>query len=258
VKFKILLSLSFVCLICSATISAKEKRVVPTTNTTVSKTLLSNYEKNYANKSGLKKLKDDTLRLGSKAVPVLIQVMKNSKFPDKNRWIATMMLGKIMGKKSGPFIAKFLSHPSWVMRAVSLKTLLALGEKKYADLYAIALKDDSMIVRAQALDNISHLKLNKYAPNVWAMLYDKKNYHKSQKNLKRTHIVKTIITTIGDLQFKDAKDPLLKMIQKKKYDDIFFEMDIALQKILKVKSPKTSQELKRRYWKKFLIEQAVI
>ena len=73
-------------------------------------------------------IKRHTLKHRQKAVPVLIKVMKESKYPEQNRWQATMLLGQVMGKKSAPFIAKFIDHPHWMMRVASLKALLALKQ----------------------------------------------------------------------------------------------------------------------------------
>ncbi|MGB0454882.1 MAG: HEAT repeat domain-containing protein, partial [Bacteriovoracaceae bacterium] len=101
--------------------------------------LLANYSKTYKTKAGLEKLKRSTLRYSGKAVPALVQVMKESRFPEKNRWIATFLLGKIVGVKSAPFIAKFSNHPNWVMRLASLKTLLALRQTQYTSIYQKAL-----------------------------------------------------------------------------------------------------------------------
>jgi hypothetical protein len=56
-------------------------------------------------------IKRHALHHRSKCVPLLIKVMKDAKFPEQNRWQATMLLGQIMGKKSAPFIAKFSQHP---------------------------------------------------------------------------------------------------------------------------------------------------
>src|SRR3989339_895442 len=159
--------------------------------------------------------------------------MKWGKFADKNRWIATFLLGKIMGEKSAPFIAKFTEHPSWIMRMASLKTLLALNQEKYGDRYAALLKDNSFIVRLQALENIRHLNLANYSANVWAMLYDKKNYYasKDSKTSKRTNLIKEAIKVVGDLKFTKAQEALLKMSANKKYSDIFQEIDYSLEKI---------------------------
>ena len=104
-------------------------------------------------------IKRHTFKHRQKAVPVLVKVMKESKYPEQNRWQATMLLGQIMGKKSAPFIAKFIDHPHWMMRVASLKALLGLKQDTYHSVYAKALKDSSLIVRVQALDNISKMNI---------------------------------------------------------------------------------------------------
>ncbi|HLE11276.1 MAG: hypothetical protein A2504_03400 [Bdellovibrionales bacterium RIFOXYD12_FULL_39_22] len=224
------------------------------------KTLLRLYENNNPSKTQLLEIKKQSLELGGKAVPVLIEVMKSGKFADKNRWIATFLLGKIMGEKSAPFIAKFTEHPSWIMRMASLKTLLALNQEKYGDRYAALLKDNSFIVRLQALENIRHLNLANYSANVWAMLYDKKNYYasKDSKTSKRTNLIKEAIKVVGDLKFTKAQEALLKMSANKKYSDIFQEIDYSLEKITGKKSPAGNVEAKRIFWKNFGISNTVI
>lgn len=198
------------------------------------------------------KLKKDILKAGGKSVPSLVKVMKSDKFPDKNRWMATFLLGRIMGKKASPFIAKFVSHPNWILRMASLKTLLALKDERFPSIYAKALRDDSFIVRKQALESVKKLKLKKLGPHVWAMLYNKKNYYssKGKKKKKGTNLVKNAIKVVGDLKFEKAKTPLFKMIQKKKYKDIFPEMEYALSKITGEKIPKGKISFKKSFWKR--------
>ncbi|OUR98586.1 hypothetical protein A9Q84_04005 [Halobacteriovorax marinus] len=228
------------------------------TNKVITQSLLKKFSKK-STKADLIKLKKEVLSYNGKSVPALVEVMKNGKYPEKNRWVATFMLGKVMGKKSAPFISKFLKHPSWVMRMASLKTLLALKGREYGRKFSTALKDKSMIVRFQALDNIATLKLTDEAPFVWQMLYDKRNYYqpkgknKKIKNLKRTNIIKKVIVTVGELKFQKAKKPLLSMIKNRKYDDIFAEMDKSLAKITGRKSPAGSMKVKKRYWSKIAI-----
>jgi hypothetical protein len=189
--------------------------------------------------------------------------MKNGKYPDKNRWMATFLLGQIMGDKSAPFISKFFRHPSWVMRMASLKTMLVLKQNKYGAQYAMLLSDDSLIVRAQALENIRQLGITNLAPQVWTMLYDKKNYYRPSINgkeikSKRTNIIKSVITTVGELKFAQAKGPLLTMVQKERYNDIFPEMEIALSHITGKKSPANSDiKMKRLFWKKLSLDQNI-
>ncbi|WP_127718076.1 HEAT repeat domain-containing protein [Halobacteriovorax sp. HLS] len=250
-NIKILVSLLvFFSASCFASIDKQASQKVITAS------LLKKFSKD-SNKKELLALKKEVISYRGKSVPALVQVMKDGKYPEKNKWVATFLLGQVMGKKSAPYISKFLAHPSWVMRMASLKTLLALKGTEYKRSFSTALKDKSFIVRSQALDNISKLNLTSEAPFVWQMLYDKRNYYnpkakKGEKtaSLKRTNLIKKVITTVGDLKFEKAKKPLLSMIQKSKYEDIFKEMDTSLEKITGKKSPTGSVDIKKRYWSK--------
>jgi len=227
----------------------------------VKATLIKEYSRAGLTKKQIAKLRDQTMSHGPSAVPALIHVMKAKDFPDRNKWLATFLLGKIVGKKSAPFISRFIQHPNWVMRMASLKTLNALKADNYNGLYAYALKDKSMIVRGQALENIRSMNLQSMAPAVWAMLYDKQNYHLPKKKTgkaKRTNLIKKVIRTVGDLKFSKAKTPLLTMIQKKKYKDIFDEMDYALSKITGKVSPKGKTHIKKQFWKRYLMKETII
>ncbi len=212
--------------------------------------LLESFKKEERTNTYIGGLSKDVLKHGPKAVPALIEVMKHGKYPDRNRWLATFLLGKIMGDKSAPFLARFTEHPHWILRMASLKTLLALGQKSYGKLYSKMLNDDSLVVRSQALENIAQLQLAQYAPNVWAMLYDKRNYYQSKGMSKRSHLIEKVIKTVGDLSFDKAKDPLLKMITKKKYKDVYDSVEYALVKITGKNPPKGTPEVRRVFWER--------
>ena len=199
-------------------------------------------------KDDLNSLRKLILKSAGKSVPVLIEVMKSEKYPDKSRWMATFLLGRIMGPKAAPFISKFIKHPNWLLRVASLKTLLALKQGHYGADFAGALKDKSLIVRKQALDNITKLSLVEYAPHVWAMLYDKRNYYRNGK--KGGHLIKQAIKSIGKLKFEKARKPLLSMMQKDRYRSVFNEIDFSLSKIVGKKSPNGNLPIKRRFWKR--------
>ncbi|MBL7664939.1 MAG: HEAT repeat domain-containing protein [Bacteriovoracaceae bacterium] len=210
------------------------------------------------NASELKVLKEKVIHFSNKSVPTLIKAMKSDAYPEKNRWMATFLLGRIMGDKSSAFIARFAEHPNWVMRLASLKTLLALKQDKYKSIYVKSLSDKSLIVRVQALDNINHLKIKDASSHVWAMLYDKSNYSGQGKQLKRTNIIKEVIKTIGDLEFKKAEAPLLSMIQNKKYQDIHNEIDYSLSKIHGKKSPVGNLSKKQHFWSRIALNNKTI
>lgn len=226
-------------------------------NTRADAMLKKMFAKEYKSKQERGLIKAYALKKGGEAVSTLIEVMKTSSYPDDNRWMATFLLGQIMGKDAAPFIAKFIKHPKWFMRLASLKSLLVLKESNYKALYATALKDPSMIVRAQALDNITELGLSEMAPSVWSMLYDESNYAGSKKALVRTQMIRDVVMAVGHLKFKDAQPALLKMINNRDYSDIFTELDYALNKLTGKKSPKHSGA-KKIYWKKFAVSEQVI
>jgi HEAT repeat protein len=252
---KLIYVILFVAITCSAFVEAAIN------NSEIKNSLLQKYSQNYNDKIAMASLKKETLKHGGQSVEALVEVMKNGKYPDKNRWMATFLLGQIMGDKSAPFLSKFLKHPHWVLRMASLKTMLALKQKGYSHQYASLLKDDSFIVRAQALDNIRILKAEDAAPQVWAMLYDKKNYYQPTLNgktlkAKRSNIIKNVILTVGDLKFEKAKGPLIKMIQKDRYNDIFPEMDQSLMKITGLTSPKDTAK-KRIFWQRMALNTTI-
>lgn len=196
-------------------------------------------------------LKRNAFKHKQKAVPTLIKVMKENKYPLQNRWHATMFLAQIMGAKSGPFIAKFSEHPSWMMRLAALKALLGLKQSEYLSVYSKALKDPSLIVRIQALDNISKMNISKLAPDVWNMMYDQSNYAGEIGARKRTSIVGNVIRTLGDIKYEKAKLPLAKLIQKSKYHDLIDDLDYSLEKITGTTSP-NSLEQRKKFWSKIV------
>lgn len=216
------------------------------------------YKQNNPSKKFTEDLKKKTLEQKQDAVPTLINVMKKSEFPDSNRWIATYMLGKIMGTKSAPFIAKFAEHPNWMLRLASLKVLLHLNQKQYSDIYVKLLNDNSLIVRHQALQNIKEMQLKELAPHVWKMLFNKENYHGTKGSRVRGHIIKSVIKVVGDLEYKKAAKPMLKMISNKKYKDIFAELDYSLNKLTDKKSPKGSLSVKKHFWSREAIKTSKI
>lgn len=196
-------------------------------------------------------LKRHSMKHKGKAVPTLIKVMKESKYPDQNRWQATMLLAQIMGRKSAPFIARFSEHPNWMMRVASLKALLGLNQQEYLAVYSKALKDASLIVRVQALDNISKMRIKTLGPEVWNMMYDQSNYVGEAGKRKRTSIVRSVIRTLGDLQYEGAKKPMAMLIQKPKYQDLIDDLDYSLEKITGERSPNDVNQ-RRKFWSKIV------
>jgi HEAT repeat protein len=194
-------------------------------------TLLNSFKNPSHGKADIDKLKTQVLVYKNRSVPALIKVMKDGAYPEQNRWLATFMLGRIMGEKSAPFISKFVAHPHWMMRLAALKTLLLLKQKNYQRHYAQALKDQSLLVRYQALENVEKLKIKELGPSVWKMLYNKENYSGKDGKLKRASIMKNVIRTIGEIEFKEAQKPMQVMLKSKKFSDLHDDLKYSLAKL---------------------------
>lgn len=242
--------------ICSHSFSHSHSRISGDLRTsgdlTSTSKILAKFKREYKSRNELNKLQKETLKMGALAIPPLIEVMKSNKYPDPNRWMATFLLGRIAGHKSSPFIAKFLFHPNWVLRMASLKTLLALKETRYSADYASKLKDDSLLVRTQALENIRFLKINSYAPAVMEMLFQKQNYQLVNGKLIKTPLIRNVIRAVGDLGHKDAKSHLLSMIQKEDNMDVFEDIDYSLRKITGQTPTSTNKAARKTYWAKLI------
>jgi HEAT repeat protein len=212
--------------------------------------LVLEYKKDEVTPKHITDLKKRTLTAGNKAVPVLIEVMKSSSYPERKRWMATFMLTRIMGDKAAPFIARFTDHPHWMMRTAGLKSLLILKEKKYAPLYVKALNDPALIVRVQALDNIRTLGLNACADDVWRMMFNPGNYTGGPKGKKISNLIKSVIRTSGEFKHSKARKAFVSMINKDRYNAVFDDLDYALSKSFGVKSPTGNKNARRAFWNK--------
>ena len=219
----------------------------------LTKTLLELYKKKYPSKKGVAGLKKKTLQASNNAVPALIKVMKDGSYPIQNRWVATFLLGRIMGNKAAAFIAKFSKHPHWMMRMAAIKTLFIIKDHKYQNAYKLALFDESLIVRSQALEIVRKRKLKSLGPDVWKMIFQKSNYAGKKGKRRRTGIIKNVVKTLGDLEYKtpEVTKALVRMIKKDQYRDIFSEVDYALRKITGKNSPNGNILARREFWEKW-------
>jgi hypothetical protein len=210
--------------------------------------LLKQLQVNPRNKQQIEKVRKAALKMGGRSVPVLMSVMQNDAYPDRSRWVATFLIAQIMGKKSKKFLAKNISHPHWLIRMASLKSLQMLGAKEFQKSFETALFDNAMVVRSQALQTIERMQFKNSGAAVLRMLEDEKNYREIKGVQKRTSIVSKIIRVLGNLKFLKAKGTFLTLIKDQKNNDIFYQLNTSLEKITGLKAPKGSREQKRKFW----------
>lgn len=182
-------------------------------------------------KDDISKLKNLIKSDPKENVPVLFSVMKDDKMPEQSRWLATILIGKTLGKRSIDYLSKYTVHPEVILRLASLKSLLSLEAETKAGVFERALFDKSLLVRKQALEAVRKLKLERAESSLLNMLVDKKNYYLENKKLKRSPIIKDIIQTIGELKLKNSKKILQKLRNKASYQDLFPVLDFAISRM---------------------------
>ena len=189
------------------------------------------FNKKVIDKAHIERIKSLLNASPKKNIPVLFSVMKDKKQSEQSRWLATLLIGKALGKKSINYLSKFTSHPDVILRLASLKSLLSLEAKSKREVFEKALFDKSLLVRKEALRAVRLLRLKKSAPSLMKMLLDKNNYYVKNKKLKRSEIIKEVISTIGDLKYNNAKTMLLKLRSKNGYEDLYPSLDYALSRL---------------------------
>jgi hypothetical protein len=188
-------------------------------------------EKEKISKKQLNEIKNILKSYPKENVPILFEVMKNQKMSEQSRWLATMLVGKTLGKRSIDYLSKYAVHPEVILRLASLKSLLSLEAKDQSMVFKNALFDKSLLVRKQALEAVRKLRIDDAGPELIKMLVDRKNYFMKNKRLKRSPIIKNIIITIGALKIKKTKRLLVSMRKKAAYEDLFPSLDLAISRL---------------------------
>jgi hypothetical protein len=206
------------------------------------------FKKNQLSKIEREELKKSVLKVGPPAMTLLTKVLRENSYPDHSRWSACFFVGQLMGKKAQNYLVKFTEHPLWLLRVAALKTLLHIKADNVGPIYAKKLKDESYLVRVQALESIAYLKLDDHAKDIYQMLFDKKNYTLEKGKYKRSEIIKQALKTLGDFKYQPMAKGLVKMMKKESYKDLHSDIDSALTKITGLKSSGTNLEERKNFW----------
>ena len=160
-----------------------------------------------------------------------MSVISNKEFPDRSRWLSLILISKTMGRKSVPLLAKYLEHPNWMLRSAAIKSLKSLKVSDKNDLYRKLLKDKSYIIREQALDVISTLKIKSLKYDVLEMFGDKTNYIKTTNGLKASEVLKKVIKTLVALDTKESISLLRRLKKSQLASNIHNQIDLAIKQI---------------------------
>lgn len=116
-------------------------------------------------------------RYGSKAVGPLLQIARDEKTADPQRYVALMGAARLGGNASAPLLTPFLKSPSWMMRTASLRALSALKHPATSLEVLPLLRDPALVVRAEAVEAVRALKPAGAEEALAATALDPRNYH---------------------------------------------------------------------------------
>ncbi len=161
-----------------------------------------------------------------------LSVIRDNDFPDRSRWLSLVLVGKTMGTKSSDLMVKYLSHPNWMIRSAAVKSLKSLKIVYPIKEYRELLSDRSYVIREQALDTISVLKIYGLKMDVLKMLGDSSNYINTKSGMKPSEVVKKIISTLSSLKVKEAIPALRKLQSSSMGAGIRGDINQAIKKII--------------------------
>lgn len=144
-------------------------------------------------------------RYGTQAFFPLIEIVKNRKNSDPDRYIAVMSAAKLGGTESASALIPFLKDPSWMVRSATLKALTALGNPLSADATLPLLRDPALVVRVEAVEAVRVLKPRGAALALVNTLGDQGNFHGG----KALWVPQKALTALLSLQAREVAPQLL-------------------------------------------------
>lgn len=156
----------------------------------------------------------------SKSLPILLNLMKSEDATLQSKWKGLFWIGQLAGLEAEDYISKFAYHKDWNLRVAALKVLLALKSKKNISIYKDLIKDPSMIVRYQCLENLKLLKIKSLKEEVWSMMFDEQNYVKVDGKLKRGIIFQDILKTLAVIDQERTQKFIKKILSSNEYKDL--------------------------------------
>lgn len=152
---------------------------------------------------------------GSKATPALLQLAKDAKAKDTERFIALMAVTKISGAKEGPQITPFLRDKNWMVRSAALKSVEILNYQPASADALKLLKDPALVIRAQAAAAVETLNPPGAVPALLEAIYDGKNYRPGDyKKGKADWVPQRALASLRRLKPKNVSHQLLPLLNE--------------------------------------------
>lgn len=127
----------------------------------------------------------------------------------QTRWRALTTMGRLDPAMFAKEIDRALVSPEWFMRNAALIALLSGERPKAVEWSLKLLKDPALIVRTQAVRNLIALNARESESELWAVLYDRRNFKGRESLWIRAHAAEALAKFAGPGRAKNFERLLL-------------------------------------------------
>ncbi len=147
---------------------------------------------------------------GAKASLPLLELTRDTRLADADRYLALMGAARLGGQALAPQLVPTLKDRSWMLRSGALRALSALQNPSTRNAVLPLLKDPSQVVRTEAVEAVRILRPESARDALLQTLENPANYHRGLAQWVPQRALQALVA----LQAKDAAPRLLPLLNR--------------------------------------------
>jgi HEAT repeat protein len=147
---------------------------------------------------------------GAKASLPLLELTRDTRLADADRYLALMGATRLGGQALAPELVPTLKDRSWMLRSGALRALSALQNPATRDAVVPLLKDPSLVVRTEAVEAVRILRPESAQDALLQALENPANYHRGIAQWVPQRALQALVA----IQAKDAAPRLLPLLNR--------------------------------------------
>ncbi len=147
---------------------------------------------------------------GAKASLPLLELTRDTRLADADRYLALMGAARLGGQTLAPELVPTLKDRSWMLRSGALRALSALQNPSTRDAVLPLLKDPSLVVRTEAVEAVRILRPESARDALLQALENPANYHRGIAQWVPQRALQALVA----LHAKDAAPRLLPLLNR--------------------------------------------
>lgn len=154
-------------------------------------------------------------RHGTEAAQALLEIARDQKAADPQRYIAIMGAARLGGARSGQSLSRLVNDHSWMIRSAAIQAISTLREPRSARAILRSLaRDKALVVRWEAVAAIERLRPPGAVSALISAIHDPRNYHAG----KALWVPQRALNALVALNAKEAAAHLLPLLDRERTD----------------------------------------